>query len=148
MAAWADVKNGPKPAEVSVEDIFIRVMVLGCGDTEGFAEPVRADAIARQYYYLEGKGIVRRLRGRTWQIMSDAQARRELKAQHRADGKPDKGETLSEVEKIIHRIETKRAVDGIAPVPHERKDVVHYAGPRILTAVSSTPLPLPTTPHV
>ena len=135
-AAWERFENSATPATRKIESLFSLASVFA----PDYEDPTRASAIARDYYYVDGRSYVRRLANRRWQLLTETQMKRELKAEHNAETKCEKHQSASELEKAMHEIETKRLVDGMAPFAHDRRDIVDYAGNRYLNESRNHPV--------
>ena len=115
--------TGPK-AFMRWQDIFGRDFV------QAFLEDKRGKAMADLWSDTE-KNFYRRLPDETWDLITTEQLRRHLKVQFGLSDKAGE-DASSEVDQVIHRIETAKRVDRAVPLPHWRGDIIEIDGRRHL----------------
>ena len=135
-AVWEEFQTATEPAPRTIEQLF----TLAFAHDSGYEDPTKAAAVARDYYYVPRRGYIRRLGRRRWQECTESMLKRELKAKHNLETSKEKYESANEIDKAIWEVETKRAIDGMAPFAHRREDIVKYAGKHYLNESQNQPV--------
>ena len=100
--------------------------IFGKGFVQEYLEDKRGKAMA-DLWCDTSDTFYRRLPDETWVSMNTEQLRRHLKVQY---GLSDKAgdESASEVDQVIHKIETAKRVDRAVPLPHWQGDIIEIDG--------------------
>lgn len=92
----------------------------------------RAGAAIRDMYF-DGRQYWRQLKdGDFWQPLSVEMARRHLQVQYGLEAKVPKGENFSEIDQVLHRLETSKFIAAALPFPCDPRSVVDFNGKRML----------------
>lgn len=111
--------TGDRPF-LSWADIFGRDFV------ERFQERKIGGAIEGLYF--DGRHYWRQLPDRAWQAMNSTTVARHLKVEYSLDPVPAHGEAASELDRVLHEIEEKKAVSGALPFVHHKDTVIRING--------------------
>lgn len=81
---------------------------------------------AAQLFYFSGKAYWRKNKGQ-WHDYTQENARLHLKVKKVSD-RPRKGQTVSDIERVLEHIQLNRRVDAAVPVPYNGAEVVEWNG--------------------
>lgn len=110
--------------------------LLGAEFISDYQEKRTGKAIEELWY--DGAHYFRQLPGTIrWDAMGSEVARRHLQVEYGLSGKKEKDEDSSEIDSVLHHIETKRRIEGCAPFALDPNPIVHWNGKVYLNSATS-----------
>ncbi len=115
-----------------------------------FVDKYLADRIgsAIKNLHFDGRSFYRQLPDERWDCMtSESQVRRELLVQYGLKSSPAKGESMSEIDAALHRIEKTKRVAGAIPFPGNPQSIVKFNEELYLNVATAKPWQLALDPQ-